>query len=347
MLKINNWWFNPINRFIISFIGSVIGLIFFIFALSIFIDPWGLYGTNIFKPLTLTPRGTKLALIAKQQPRPDIIIFGSSRMFEFNPDLAEKYTKLKTFNASVGYARPEEYYTMSRYIIEDLSITPKFFLIGFNIGEFNYDSIEPETINSPALRKYLSISRRQLISNTISTFKRTVNLQYLIDIVRTLLNARGQALKPTHTFLNNGSISIDENAVIPPKTDFEPHNAIALFKNMPNISPERKKYFEEFLAYSQTRHIQVIGFITPMPTSVLRTLKEKTNYSPIYDQFSQYLDETTTKYPFRWYDFSSVDKFNGHENGFNDSTHPSKINLDLIMEKIFSTWPKLPPSTIR
>lgn len=335
------WWQNPINRFIVGFIGYTISLIFFIFALSILVNPWGLYGTNLFVPLTLTPRGTKLAMIANQQPKPEVIIFGSSRMFKLNPELVEKYTKFKTFNASVGYARPEEYYTMSRHIIDDLAITPKIFLVGFNVGEFNYDPIEPETINSPVLRQYLSISRLQLISNSISTFKRTVNLQYMIDIARTMLNARGPALKPTHTFLNNGYISGD-SADITPKTEFEPHNALALFANMPNLSPERKKYFENFLAESQKKRIQVISFITPMPDDVIKTLEEKTNYDAVYHELLRYLAEIAKKYPLVWYDFSSNEKFNGRADGFDDSTHPGSINLDIITKKIFSAWPALP-----
>ncbi len=344
-METNRWWHNPTKRFIAGFIGYTIGLIFFIFALSILVDPWGLYGTNIFEPLTLTPRGTKLALVAKQQPKPEVIIFGSSRMFKLNPDLVEKYTKLKTFNASVGYARPEEYYTMARYIVDDLSITPKIFLVGFNVGEFNYDPIEPETINSPQLRKYLSISKKQLITNIISTFKRTVNMQYMIDIVRTLLNARGHALKPTHTFLDNGYISTNDQTVTPSTAVFEPHNAIALFENMPNISSERKKYFEDFLAFSQAHRIQIISYITPMPPDIVETLKEKTNYDADYHELLQYLSELSKKYPLSWYDFSTIDKFSGQPYSFEDSTHPDNHTNDIITKKIFDAWPKLPPTT--
>lgn len=46
-----------------------------------------------------------------------------------------------------------------------------------------------------------------------------------------------------------------------------------------------------------------------------------------------------------FYDFSRVQNFNGMEDGFDDSTHSSYQNMDLIVQKTFGAWPKLPPPT--
>ena len=326
---------NPELKFVGGFITFVFILLILIFALSIIIDPRGLYGTNIFKPLTLTIRSEKLASLERQSPPPEVIIYGSSRVFKLNPAKVEKYTGLKAFNASVDYGRPEEQYAMTRYVTDKLQLRPKLLLIGYHLGEFNNDEIEQQTINSTELRPYLSITSAYYLKNLIRTFKDTVNLNYLVDIGRSLIFSQTGYPRSKTKFLDNGYRDFDPNFIEPAEKRLDIGRAARLFENMPELNPERKQYLEKLLALAKETNMQVIIFITPMPTLMVEQLALTTNYSQRKQEFMDYLKLLSEEYPLSYYDFSSPSLFSGYEDAFDDITHPTEKNLDLIVRKIF------------
>src|SRR3989338_5873489 len=107
---------SPETRFIIGFILAAVLLLGAIIALSVLVNPRGLFGTNKFTPLVATDRPIKLGLIKASESAPDIIILGSSRVFKIDPETIERDTKLRAFNFGVNNAKPEEFLAISKYI---------------------------------------------------------------------------------------------------------------------------------------------------------------------------------------------------------------------------------------
>lgn len=322
--------------FVFTFCASVIFFISFIFTLSVFVDPRGIFGTNLIKPVILTNRTEKLNVLGAKNPPPEIIIFGSSRVFEMDPLLVQKYSGWRAYNASVSYARPEEYLSMAKYIVNDLGIKPKIFLVGFSVGEFNNDDIDPQTIMSPLLRKYLPISRKQILIQGIKIFKESINPRYLRDIGLALFWRATSYPDEQVAFDENGYQKFDKNAPINRERISQSRPAVDLFLNLTNLNSERKKYFESFLKFSGDNNIEVIAFITPMPGISLQALRKQTQYETIYQELVALMNGLENENYFKFYDFSGTNKFNGdEESGFNDSTHPSHKNLDIIVKKIF------------
>jgi len=329
-------------KFIIAFTISVFVFLLLIFALAVMVDPHNDFGTDIFKPLVMTNRTEKLETISNLSPKPDIIIFGSSRVFSMDPELIENITNKKTYNASVSYARPEDHWTMANYIVNDLKIKPELIIVGLNLGELNNDNIEPQTINNKNLIKYLNANPSVKLKNIFRSLKDSINQGYIRDIFVSIFKLN---IKPNRTglqtqdFLPNGQIVSfsshpEKNQ---PETDFSKtySHAFGLFNGLDKLNPTRKLYLENFISFCNQNDIKVKIALLPMPAQTLEKLYIKTNYTNIYQEFLRYTGELHSAYKFDFYDFSTVEKFNGLEYDFDDATHPGVKNIEKITKLIF------------
>lgn len=328
---------NPELKFLAAFLFTTIGFMAVIFALAIIVDPYNIFGLNIVRPILLTNRTEKLELLAAADPKPEAIILGSSRVFKMDTRRIERLTGLRTFNASVSFARPEEDLAMTKYIVQDLGITPKLFLVGINIVEFNNDTMDSQTINNPNLRKYLSIDRKAVLKILLPTFKERFNMRYLRDIFVALFwNAHGfperaisfgpdggQIFDRAHTSPEPGAVALTAN------------NAYTLLQGMDTLSTERVRRFEEFLAFAREKNIHVIVFLLPMPPELIPSLSEHTPYETALREFHVRMEDWKKQFAVEFFDFGTVDAFAGLPADFDDSTHPSHRNLDLMADRMF------------
>lgn len=330
---------NPDLKFVAVFLLAVAGFSCSVFTLAVIVDPYNIFGLNIFRPILLTNRSEKMRLLQNAQIKPEAIILGSSRVFKMDPVKVEKITGLKTFNASVSYARPEDHLALSKYIVKDLGINPKIFIVGLNAGEFNNDKIDSQTINNPSLRKYLGINKKTLMLTLWPTFKERFNATYLRDIFITIFwNSYGFP-NPVITFDRNGGEVFDRNKHPDPKDiEITENSAHELFKDFPSLSPERKYYFEKFIEFAKENKIRVDVLILPLPSSIQKKLGDGTEYKKVSQELLEQMRGWEKNFGIKVFDFSSVEKFNGFEDDFDDSTHPSHKNIDLMTEKMFKEF---------
>lgn len=330
---------NPELKFITVFFVSAAGFMLAIFALAVIVDPYNIFGLNIFRPILLTNRTEKLRLLREANPKPEAIILGSSRVFKMDPTKVEKLTGLRTFNASVSYARPEEHFAMASYIVNDLGITPKLFIVGVNLGEFNNDEMDSQTINNPDLRRYLGINRKTLTITLLRTFKERFNPRYLRDIFVTIFwNSRGFP-NPAITFNAAGGQVFDRTlGPKPGDIDVTVNLAQDLFRNTAALNPERKRHFTEFLAFAKKHDVRVTVFLLPFPPGVLQSLAETTSYPTLQYEFLREAESWKKEYGITFFDFSSPEKFGGIPTDFDDATHPSHRNIDHMTERMFTRF---------
>jgi len=326
-------------KFIAIFVIFVFIFLGALFLASIIVDPHNNFGTGIFKPLVMTNRTEKLEALKNLEEKPQILIFGSSRVFSMDPEQIKKITGKSTYNASVSYARAEDYWAMINYIVDDLKITPDTIVIGLNVGAFNNDDPDSQLINNDNLNKYL-IGDTAKSKNYLKNFKESINTDYIRDIFISIFkikyNINKKVLQGGAEFLNNGKIIINQE-YNPDSEDFMNtyNRARALFTDQESIDLIRKLYLENTIGYANQRNIKVKLVILPMPTKVLNKLKEETDYDKLYTNFIQYTNELKLAYQFELYDFSTINKFDGLENNFDDATHPGSKNIEKITELIF------------
>lgn len=329
--------------FAAAFLAGVVIFLLLIFALAIIVDPHNDFGTGIFRPLVMTNRTVKIDALARMAPKPQIIIMGSSRVYTMDPDLIKKITGKSAYNASVSFCRPEDLWAMENYIVNDLKIKPEMIIAGINLGEFNNDDVEPQTINNKNLAKYLEIGPAVKLKSFYRGVKDSINQDYIKDIFVSIFKLN---IKPTRSglqsveFSPNGRIMMfqdsarDEEKINHIKTSY--YNAEVLFKNTQALNPSRKLYLENFLAFANQRDIKIKLVLMPMPAETLERLRAKTPYNQLYAEFMKYTDELHLAYQFDFYDFSSVEKFHGLPHDFNDATHPGVQNVGLITKLILA-----------
>lgn len=340
---IKNLFKKPEIRFVIIFLIASALFCLLIFSLAIIVDPHNDFGTGLFRPLVMTNRTEKLRALSQISPKPQILIFGSSRVYTMDPDLIKKSTGKSAYNVSVSYARPEDYWAMANYIVNDLKIKPELIIIGLNLGELNNDDIEPQTINNKNLIKYLGADPFVKLKSIYRGLKDSLNQKYVRDIFVSIFKLN---IKPNRTglqtqdFLPNGRIvtSSDYFGEDRPKTDFSGSysRAYDLFKNLKTLNPQRKSYLKSFLSFGNKNNIKVKIALLPMPPQILERLHQETNYTDLYREFLEYTDELHLAYKFDFYDFSAIQKFGGLEQDFGDPTHPGMKNIEKITQQIFN-----------
>lgn len=327
---------NPERSFLTAYIVAAAAGMALVFALAVIVDPYNIFGVEFFRPILLTTRNDKLRLLRETPQKPDIIILGSSRVFKMDPARIEERAKRSVFNASVSFARAEDHYAMTKYIVQDLGITPKQFIVGVNLGEFNYEETEAETINNSGLRKYVGINRAHVVKTQLQTLKKRFNQRYLRDIFVSLAwNSRGFP-NPTINFdERGGQIFNRTNAPDPKAVSITMNLAEDLFRGMTALNPARIAYIEKFLAFAKEKNITVTVFLLPFPAAARVELERTTSYPALINEFLSAADRWKKDYGIAFFDFSTPEKFNGSEDDFDDSTHPSHRNLDFITDHLF------------
>lgn len=324
----------PETKFIIVFLSASGLFLAGIIALSVWIDPRGLFGTNKFIPLVSTDRLTKLALLKNFKPNPDILILGASNVFKINPEKIKNLTGFQTFNAGVSNAGAEDFLAISEYALQDLRLKPRFIILGIHPESFNSNRINPQTINMRELRSKLNITPKQYIANLFSTLNENLTLQYLGDVAKTLyyistgypaaqsrFQPDGYKLSASNAQGLKNALKRDQEVIIDHfKTDYR-RNA---------LSDERKQYFEKFLNLAKKNNISVSIVLLPFHPEVLARLKESPEFQSIYNQLDGYLQVNKKQYSFSYYDFMDIRAFGGDENDFSDLVHVGDKNSDII-----------------
>lgn len=327
----------PEMRFITSFLLATIIILGSIIALSILIDPRGLFGTNKFTPLVATDRPAKLELIKNQSPAPDIIILGSSRVFKIDPETITKKTRLHAFNFGVNNAKPEEFLALAKYLIEDLKIKPQLFIVAIDHDAFDNQRIQPQTIHISKLRSKLNISKKEYLSVFLTTFKENLTFQYIKDIGRSIYYIiAGYPKLPPRLKSNGYMIKNVYKKDVPENFNTHSGNVILnVFKTGgAALSVARQNYFEQFLNLAKENNIKIKMALLPMHPIILERLNEQPEFKNTCRLLTDYLITQSKKYGYDYYDFTDIQSFNGDPEDFSDLVHTNDANLQKIIDII-------------
>ncbi|PYQ49483.1 MAG: hypothetical protein DMF59_13490 [Acidobacteria bacterium] len=132
-------------------------------ALNFFINPMEYYPPRLVPPAVWDAREIKTRMLGEAQPKPRVLILGSSRAMKIDPAVVTRITGLPTFNVSVESAMTEDDYALLRYAVEQKGITPQMVLIGIDIESFhNHKAADGRLLMSGSLRRYLKGEGRKI-----------------------------------------------------------------------------------------------------------------------------------------------------------------------------------------
>src|SRR3989344_944855 len=256
-------------KFIVIFLAATIGCLTTIIFLSVWVDPRGLFGTDKLKPLVSTIKPTKLELFNQYEPRPELIIFGSSRVYKMDPEKIEQWTDLRAFNLGVTNGKPEEFLAFERIALEDLKIKPKVFIVGIDHDAFDNYRMQSQTIHMAALRNKLDITSAEYLTNLAAILRENLTLQYLGDIARSLYFYFNGYPPNKDLFRSDGYRILTGDKTDPTLWDENSKQVILNVFHIvgENLSTRRQHYFEEFLKIAEDNNIKVIVTLFPFHPS--------------------------------------------------------------------------------
>jgi hypothetical protein len=338
-----------------AFLAWTVTLFVLTITLEILVNPWADFSLPFYlvKPLNYSYRVEKLQILKKLgQKSPEVFILGSSTVMRMNPLTVERLTASRTFNFGVLDAMPEDYYMITRHVIDDLEIKPAAIILGLDPLSFRGDDSRVvryaddvyDFFSLPDLLQYLDVQDRPDQWEIMwKKLRATIDKKYLSDTVASIfITVSGK--KYVHFF------ELDENGFAKySQADFKISRGVFNFESelrqqarlwrnrysqMRDLSPVRKRYFEKFLKLCQENNIRLFVFITPMQDGLQEILERSRTYGPASAMVRGYLQDMKEKYGFRLFDFTDVESFGGQDIDFYDGVHFGYKNSDLILKKI-------------
>ena len=322
------------RQFVRRFLSLFLGLLLAIALMNLVVNPMGLYPPHLLPPVTWNMRAIKPELLQKAEPKPQVLILGSSRSMQIPPPEVQKLTGLPAFNAAVESAMAEDDYAMLRYAVERAGVTPKLVILGIDVEAFhNHLPIEDSALEAEAFRGLLP-------GSGFSPWKKFYKL---FVVQQTRLSLRSLRVQLTGRlpqrlyfdpdgYLHYGDYE-RERATGHYDVDTQIQRAIAEYvgrtAGYTAISQQRRKYLEELLQYCQARGIKVVMWVTPLGPRLLETLGPR-GYDQREREVLGMLHDLGAKYGDPVYDFSSVEKFGGDPKGFWDGAHMTEHNNALV-----------------
>jgi hypothetical protein len=284
---------------------------------------------------------------------PSIYVLGSSRVMSVNPSLIERHTGRKCFNFGVPHGRAEDFYVITRFILDEAGGKPQAVILGLDFlsmaGEDSRLERTPEEIhdfyNCPALLKYLDArDRPNLLFITLKKLRQTIDRAYVRDVLACLDRTYGKkgfanvcefnekgffayyAQKDQLMFTGMDNLNREIDKYIKIWSDF--------FSRPRSISRIRADYLEKFLKLCRDNDVKVIIFLTPMNGRMREAMAKNPNFNAFYAGLSARMKQWQKQYGFSFYDFINVSEFGGSEVDFYDGLHFRHYNGALLTIKI-------------
>lgn len=320
--------------FVRRFLALLLGLLLAIVAMNLLVNPMGLYPLRLLSPVTWNVRAVKPELLRQAEPKPQVLILGSSRSMQISPAEVQKLTGLPAFNAAVESAMAEDDYAMLRYAVERAGLRPRLVVLGIDVEAFhNRLPIEDQALEAEAFRGLLP-------GSGFSAWKKFYKL---FVVQQTRLSLRSLSVQLTGRLPQRNYFDPDgylhygeyerERASGRYDLDSKVQRYVAQYvartAGYTAVSTERRKYLEELLQYCQERGIKVVMWVTPLGPRLLETIGPR-GYNQREREVLAMLQELGAKYGAAVYDFSSVENFGGDPNGFWDGAHMTEPNNALV-----------------
>ena len=315
------------------------------------VNPLGTFSTHRFAPMVWNGRGEKVAALAAEFPKPEVLVLGSSRAWAIAPLKLTELLGLTSFNCGVSVAMAEDDYALLRYAVEQAGAKPKLVIIALDLEALhNGRPVDNRSQNVPELRAYLpsggmaaNVSRlRSLVAaQTIGLSARSVRLA-----------RRGKndtPLDPLYTVGAHGDthLSAMEHRLAHGETtrSIELQAAIPIlqkrYTGYTALSAERLEYLRLALRYCEQRHIKVVVYLTPMSTRMQAALETKGFAARRQEALAQ-VSQITRDNGARFLDYTDVSAFGGSEDGFMDGAHMDQAAGAILVTQLLKETKMLP-----
>ncbi|MDQ2730041.1 MAG: hypothetical protein M3Y56_00140, partial [Armatimonadota bacterium] len=256
---------NFVRFFVVTLLVCCLGL----GGLNYTVNPFGFYAPHLVRQLTWDEVQLKTSLM-RQQPSPDILILGSSRVMTIAPEDVQAQTGQSAFNAGTGAASPLDSCAVFRYALESLHWHPRELILGIDVNGFNHPFANQAVLATQELSPYLPRAAKWA-----GLWERWNVLLSTGQIIASLKSLR-LALRKTGYPSPSVQFAADGLALLPAGDQWEDRNlkeAIRFWSlqdaDFNEFSVDQQRSFEEMLQVAVAHNIKVVGYITPFHPSLL------------------------------------------------------------------------------
>jgi len=328
---------------------SKIWIVFFLMPLILIgllnyiVDPYGIYGTGLFKPLELNSYTEKAILLREFDPKPEALIIGSSRVGQVDPIVVEELTGYRCFNFGVPSVTAGLMNSIVQYAVEDCDAPIRLVIVGVDPETFDAKlDIHQQAKLSPFFNEYFDTSDAW---QRVLTFEQTISS--IEVIARELKNSSGEIpdlYRPDgfsmytlkQEMVDDGTFDLD--SVISDRLE----NYASKFQVITpstTISEEAKTSWLEFLEWCSERDIDVYFFMPPAHPRYIEMLGDMGSIER-FREISTFLEMSAERYNLTFRDFTDLDSIDGDPGMFWDEVHMQKHNHDLVLRELLGGYPE-------
>jgi len=321
-----------LRTFLVAFIAAAL----LIAAANFVIDPTDVFHTGLFPPVTWVDRDEKSVFFTQMQPKPELLILGSSRMMKMNPACATSLSGLETFNFAVNDARAEDYLAILGFV-SDRGGVPRRILIGIDPEGLSGDPIDWRLANSKYLSSYLAVRPSRfthLGENLLSRGQLTASM----SSVRHVLTHQPETIRVGRdgflTYLDLEARKASGSFDLRREIQTSVIGYTATFEHFDSLSPKRVAMLRDFFKKCRDKGIQVDAVIPPLHPDLLAAM-QRTPLPARIEDTSRTLRQFESEGLLRYVDVTTIDRFGGDPSHFFDGVHMEESNGSRVLEKVY------------
>jgi len=335
-----------------SFGGTFLFALFFIvfcyFVVVAVVNPHRVFWGHDFPEIMPNTRALKLDLLQKysRAGTVDLVVLGSSRSTKLSPDLLESLTGLRTFNAGVFSAGPNDYLSMYR-VMKQQGIAPKTLVVGLDA-----EALDPATPPAPDFDSNLAL--KSALNGTVPNlpakiwhwgwlYKKSLTPYYIQDIGKSIW-IRIMPRPPLFEFLPNGQ---EEDRVLDTKIQSGVYpraekikdcedSLQAKFANFHEASPELEYDLKQLLSEAASDKVRVVLWITPVHPEALEKILKDPQASHNFRSAKAHLTQLGAIFDLPVRDLIDSQSFGGKPDSWYDCVHYSGADADKIAKELFN-----------
>ena len=300
--------------------------------LNLWVNPFRLYGAEVFDPATSNGRLQKYTLLREQSPPPTTVILGSSRVMTMDPVDVTALLPGPCFNFGVASAVAEDYYASLRLVVEDASAPVEHVILGIDHSALHphvpvmYEAryfpryggyIDGDDGGPPLWQDRLAmlISAEQ-IEESLNVLRRTV--KRTLKSPKIELAADGHAVQVAREkAIAAGEFNLERT--LSKRVLHHPSYSLHI-GSFTEPSPWRLEYIARLLDYCDERGIQVHAYVTPLHPRQWEVLDSLPQSRVLADTVAE-LSRLFAAHGVELHDFSRIESFGGSAEFFYDEQH--------------------------
>jgi hypothetical protein len=333
-------------RFFRVFLAWALGIVLVYLVLLTVIDPRRHFGGHWFPQIVPVPVHEKLPLFDRYQQAAPVtgLILGSSRSMILPPELLDRLTGLRFFNAGVFGGLPEDDLALYRLLVER-GARPAVLWLGIDDVSLNdFQLVSDETSSNYALARQIGLAA----NGPLGHFRHVVRLYHESispDVLVEMGRAIGQRVSPSEAvnfFLPDGRLSYPkaDRQIASHTYDLERemrHTStyVSTLRKISFLSPRRVQYLETLLSEARERNTRVRMFVTPYHPELLSAIRKDPVAWQHHAMALEYYRSLEGRFGIRFTDYTDEASFGGTPEAWYDGVHYNMDNaIKLIQQSV-------------